>query len=451
MTGAVVALITIVVALAAIFANAQSVEQVATDANVGVHSETALAAAATVRNRVAQAGVLTAAEAIGAAASAEVDARLARAEEAIGAFTERSEQLALLLPGSTAEQLQSDSAAFAAATTSAVNQLRQGEAEAAAALLAGEIEPAYERLTTVLVAERNARLTDIAIAKAGAGRIANAARFLVAFLVPLTVAILYSFAARRRQHRAELEQELEKQKAIVVTKDEFIANLSHELRTPLTSIYGFTMAMLEAEADDPAHQEMTSYVAKEAAELSRMVDDLLTAAAWNDLVFRMDSIDPQSVLAQVLVPYRALGVKIEVQMEPGTLSADPMRLRQVLRNLVSNAERHGGETIYVSGFVDEDSYVIEVIDNGEGVPQDLEERLFDRFLHEGTTPLQTGSVGLGLANARMIAEKMSGSLSYERRVSLTVFELRLRLVDDGAAGSRLDGNRGQKAVISGSG
>lgn len=74
-----------------------------------------------------------------------------------------------------------------------------------------------------------------------------------------------------------------------------------------------------------------------------------------------------------------------------------------------------------------DLYVIYVIDDGPGVPEDRRARLFDRFVHDGATVLETGSVGLGLANARLLADKMGGRLEYRRASGLTSFEVVLPL------------------------
>ncbi|MEE9294889.1 MAG: ATP-binding protein, partial [Phycisphaerae bacterium] len=131
--------------------------------------------------------------------------------------------------------------------------------------------------------------------------------------------------------------------------------------------------------------------------------------------------------ADVTAPYEALGISITVQMEPAQVDADRMRLGQVLRNLISNAEKHGGANVRVTGRSEGVGYVIRVTDDGPGVPAEYRDNLFQRYIHQGSTPLQTGSVGLGLANAQMMTTKMGGSLTYLRDAGLTVFEVRLAI------------------------
>jgi signal transduction histidine kinase len=106
---------------------------------------------------------------------------------------------------------------------------------------------------------------------------------------------------------------------------------------------------------------------------------------------------------------------------------DQLRIRQILRNLLSNAVQHGGPTIRIYGDEAGSRYVISVEDDGEGVPEHVAERLFTRFVHKGETPLTAGSIGLGLAVARLLAEAMGGSLDYERITGRTSFVLALPL------------------------
>ena len=83
--------------------------------------------------------------------------------------------------------------------------------------------------------------------------------------------------------------------------------------------------------------------------------------------------------------------------------ADPNRVRQIIRNLVSNAIKHGGPTVNVYLESDGERAVLTVSDNGEAMEPEVEQRMFDRFVHDGVETLLTGSVGLGLSIARSLA------------------------------------------------
>ena len=104
---------------------------------------------------------------------------------------------------------------------------------------------------------------------------------------------------------------------------------------------------------------------------------------------------------------------------------DPARIRQVVRNLISNALRYGGTNIRVLTMASADTSSIMVTDDGIGVPLGYRERIFEPYAtaHEDCT--QPGSVGLGLSVAQTLARRMGGSIEYRRESGSTIFELRL--------------------------
>lgn len=102
-----------------------------------------------------------------------------------------------------------------------------------------------------------------------------------------------------------------------------------------------------------------------------------------------------------------------------------MALRHMLVNLLSNADRHGGDDIVVTTFRDEDEAVVQVIDDGPGVAEEILPMLFGRYLHGRGGALVRGSVGLGTAVANSYAEALGGTIEYLREDDRTVFEVRL--------------------------
>jgi signal transduction histidine kinase len=215
----------------------------------------------------------------------------------------------------------------------------------------------------------------------------------------------------------------------MATKDGLITGISHELRTPLTGIYGYSQVLMEDPSSSAEQREMAGAILGEAETLRRMVDDLIVAAAGPNLRVEIGETDPSAVVAEALAPYRSLGLHIPASLDAGTVSADSIRLRHLLSNLVANAVDHGGARRCVVGKAQGDRYVIHVIDDGPGVPEDRRARLFDRFVNEGGAALESGSVGMGLANARLLAEKMGGEVTYRRESALTSFDVTLPLFD----------------------
>lgn len=210
---------------------------------------------------------------------------------------------------------------------------------------------------------------------------------------------------------------------LVKAKDEFIAKVSHELRTPLTAVVGLTSEMSEMDLSDEEQSELMHLVAGQAAEMSYIVEDLLVAARAEMGTIALDTavVDLQ---AEVQATVDGLGIAVDSIAEgmPNVV-ADASRVRQILRNLLTNAERYGGPVRRITAGALMDKAWIEVRDNGDGVaPEDIA-TIFNPYstAHSGVT----GSVGLGLSVARQLAEMMGGSLTFHRDTDETVFRLEL--------------------------
>jgi signal transduction histidine kinase len=105
--------------------------------------------------------------------------------------------------------------------------------------------------------------------------------------------------------------------------------------------------------------------------------------------------------------------------------ADPQRFKQIIRNLLSNAERHGGAEVKVSASGHGESVIVRVSDDGDGVPPQHAERIFEPYQRAGGVPVKKGSVGLGLNVARRLARLMGGDLEYQHEGKWATFSLTL--------------------------
>ncbi len=211
---------------------------------------------------------------------------------------------------------------------------------------------------------------------------------------------------------------------LVRSKDEFIAKVSHELRTPLTAVLGLTSEMSADQAlSDSERSELMHLVAGQAEEMAYIVEDLLVAARADTGRIPLD-MGVVDLGAELNATLDALAVRVASLPDSApTVLADPSRLRQVLRNLLTNAERYGGDEIRVLAGQTGARAWIEVRDNGEGVPAEDVERIFEPYgtAHAGFS----SSVGLGLSVARQLAEMMGGSLLYRRDGAETIFRMEL--------------------------
>jgi len=295
--------------------------------------------------------------------------------------------------------------------------LEAGDSLGAQGLVESELPSAFEDLASLLVAEREAELEAVNSSDRSTATYGNVTRFLLAAVIPLLIIILYREIVRRQQRQAELEIRLDAERQLSKAREDFIANASHELRTPLTSIYGIAQLLREEPGMPIPAEEMIDIINSEATDLNRMVEDLLTTArlAAGQLRFEPEHVETEGEVDKIVGPFQRNGADVSADVEDAVVNVDRLRQQQVVRNLISNATKYGGPHIRLRGRVDGQWYVWTVADDGDGVPAELEERLFQRFIHQHSfQQAVAGGVGLGLSIVKSLAEGMGGSVSYEK-------------------------------------
>ena len=205
-----------------------------------------------------------------------------------------------------------------------------------------------------------------------------------------------------------------------LAKDQFVSMVSHELRTPLTSIAGFADT-LRAGWDDLEPGEVREFleiINTQAEHLHDLVEDILILPRLEagKLTINSEVFDPAPLTHRIVSLVFPHGGEAEarVAIAGGTyIDADPRRVEQVLRNLLGNARKYGGDEVLVDGHKGEGLFTITVTDNGPGVPLDDQERIFDHFeqVTKGDDRTDSG-VGLGLPIARQLVRAMGGDLTY---------------------------------------
>lgn len=228
--------------------------------------------------------------------------------------------------------------------------------------------------------------------------------------------------------RFRYERQLE---AALRSKDEFIASIAHELRTPLTAVVGFADVLRDRwqQMEDDEFGDMVGYISREAAEVGYLVDDLLVAARADlgRVTLRPELVDLAGEARKVLEGWRQgtlQHVEVDVQRD-GLVFADPARVRQILRNLLTNALKYGGQNVAVSVGGEDGFRFVEVVDDGGGVSLDQAEAIFEPYARAHDHPGLTASLGLGLAISRRLAQAMGGHLTYQRVDGRTRFRLAL--------------------------
>lgn len=214
----------------------------------------------------------------------------------------------------------------------------------------------------------------------------------------------------RATNRSRLEHSLQ-------SKDQLIASVSHELRTPLTVVVGMAEELRLAgdSIDVVERDQLLGVIAEESAEMADLVEDLLIAARSGDgnipmFPERTDlALLSQSVLSHLSVPD---GRTVTIADAPSVAFADPVRVRQILRNLLTNAFRYGGDRISLSFGADDALAWVDVHDDGVGIPESDREAIFEAYGRSQSGRSSKASVGLGLTLSKRLAELMDGRLEY---------------------------------------
>jgi signal transduction histidine kinase len=227
--------------------------------------------------------------------------------------------------------------------------------------------------------------------------------------------------ANRALRRSEAEANSANQ-----AKSEFLAAISHELRTPLTSIRGFA-ELLEKRAENPKHREAAGLIRKGAEDLNQLVSEILDLAKTEAgaMVLSPEDVALRPLLDEVVgifaLPAQNKGLALHVDVAdsvPAQLHTDPLRLKQILTNLLSNALKftaQGSITLRVEPTGAQ--LLFHLQDTGPGIAPQAQELVFEKFRQgNDRVSYQHGGTGLGLALSRGLAELMQGTLTLQSTV-----------------------------------
>ncbi len=193
---------------------------------------------------------------------------------------------------------------------------------------------------------------------------------------------------------------------------QLMADVAHELRTPLAILQGKVEGMLDGVY--PRDEQQLGDLLAETEHLSRLVEDVRTLAnaEAGALDLRKEKIDPADLIRDAAA---AIGVPLTVDVPDGLpqINVDPVRIREVLLNLLSNASEHAQGRMSISAAAAGRTVTIRVRDNGPGIPAEELPHVFDRF-HKGRT--SRGS-GLGLSIARKLVQAHGGSIHVDSTAS----------------------------------
>ncbi len=248
-----------------------------------------------------------------------------------------------------------------------------------------------EIITLTLVVGRPLRQIDRAINEIGHGSISD----------PITVKGPHDLERLGKQLEWLRLRLLE----VATERNRFLRHMSHELKTPLANIREGTELLMDGAVGelDPGQREVAAILRDNGIKLQRMIENLLSFSAWQASSVGLEAIEfrLRPVVKQVLenqqLTLLSQRVRLDVQVEDVTLVADRGKIRLILENLVSNAVKYSpkGGTIHIKATTATGSIVIDVADNGPGIPKEDRDHVFEAF-YTGRAAKSTAVKGTGI-------------------------------------------------------
>jgi signal transduction histidine kinase len=247
----------------------------------------------------------------------------------------------------------------------------------------------------------------------------------------------------------ELEREASQRDQLDRLKDEFVLTASHELRSPLTSVQGFAeLLMLERDSLTQKQVETVEIILDNCRHLVRLLNDLLDLAR-SDAGRLSIQAQPTELAPLIDETVRTMRAQTEParqtlseQIEPDLplVNVEPVRIRQVLVNLLTNAHEYcpEGASIAMTARAEGDEVVLAVIDDGPGIPETQLEQIFERFTRgDAGLTQRVGGTGLGLAISKSLVELHGGRIEVDSTVGQgSTFSVRLPVAPAQGAGGQ---------------
>jgi two-component system, OmpR family, sensor kinase len=216
---------------------------------------------------------------------------------------------------------------------------------------------------------------------------------------------------------------------------QFVADASHELRTPLAAIRGYTELTQRMGDDREAVAHAMGRVASETERMTRLVEDLLLLARLDSgRPLEREPVDLSRLALDAVSDAHVAGPdhqwELDLPEEPVVVAGDAARLHQVMTNLLANARVHtGAGTVVTTRLIAEPVHtVLQVIDNGPGIPTGLQSEVFERFARgDSSRSRKGGSTGLGLAIVSAVVKAHDGTITVNSSPGHTEFTVRLPL------------------------
>jgi EAL domain-containing protein (putative c-di-GMP-specific phosphodiesterase class I)/signal transduction histidine kinase len=418
-----IALVVLLTGAAILLADAEGGRQIADDAAVQRAAESVMSAVAVTDASAQQAMVVARAWELGVSDDDEVRAAEESLRTRLAELETRLTTLATMVDDP-------------APVWTAYDRYRQQITDVADSLTSGnisqiqsEIDPVgYADLAAVASRIRDERQVHLVNVREGVETVSAAARLFVGLGLPALVLLLVYRGLRNRQRRVILTEELRRERALRRAKDQFLNGASHHLNTPLTAVLGFAHLLNDGHRKFTASErsELVELLAIQAEEAGHVAEDLLIAARsdMSELTLESKDVDLRGSIEAAIQGWDGSELA-SLQIRGNAVAVgDPSRITQTVRNILRNAVAYGSRTIIVSVSGGQDANMV-VTDDGPGIPEEYEEKLFLPYYTRRSSNGMPPSLGLALSVARRLARVMGGDVTFQRESSQNVYTLRL--------------------------
>ena len=234
---------------------------------------------------------------------------------------------------------------------------------------------------------------------------------------------------------------LRRMKVLDDSRQEFVSNVSHELKTPITSMKVLADSILSMGDGVPneIYKDFMEDIGKEVDRESKIITDLLALVKMDkkDPNLEVSNVDIEALIGEVLKRIKPIALQRNIELifvskRPVTAEVDELKISNVITNLVENAVKYTNDNGEVKVILDADHqfFIVKVIDNGVGIPEDCLEHIFERFYRvDKARSREIGGTGLGLAIAKSVVLLHRGTIDVESKVGVgTKFTVKIPLI-----------------------
>jgi signal transduction histidine kinase/CheY-like chemotaxis protein len=238
------------------------------------------------------------------------------------------------------------------------------------------------------------------------------------------VATLIALAMANDRLIRKLREALARTESASRAKSEFLANMSHEIRTPMTAVLGYLELLSDPDTPAEQHPDLITAMRRNGTHLLNVLNDILDLSQIEagGLPIRLVACSPAELCSEMETFFRGRaeekGLRFELDLSPSlpdAIDTDPVRVRQILLNLIGNAIKFTDTGfVRLSAALSEGQLRFEVLDSGVGMDAETRRMIFERFTQaDGSSTRAHGGSGLGLAIVRELAERLGGSVDVE--------------------------------------